>query len=328
MKLPHRRFLHLAAGAATLIFAVLLTGEAAWSQTIRTIKIVVPLPAGSAADIMSRLFAEQISRAQRVTILVENRPGAAETIGTEAVARAAPDGNTLLLTTYNAIVISPQLRKVAYEPLTSFEPICHLVNAPIILTVSSASPYRSFADLLDAARSKPGDLTIAGVGPATGAQVDIEKLKRMANVNMTFVPFPGIPPAVNALLGGHVTSVFGNYAAQAEQINAGKLRALAAATRMRIERLPELPTIAESGFEDYAADLWFGLYAPAKTPKETAAQLAGWFTAAMQAPEVKPKLAALDLHPVGTCGADFAAQLRKQYDDYGRIIREANIRPE
>ena len=205
----------------------------------------MPLPAGSAADIMSRLFAEQISRAQRVTILVENRPGAAETIGTEAVARAAPDGNTLLLTTYNAIVISPQLRKVAYEPLTSFEPICHLVNAPIILTVSSASPYRSFTDLLDAARSKPGDLTIAGVGPATGAQVDIEKLKRMANVNMTFVPFPGIPPAVNALLGGHVTSVFGNYAAQAEQINAGKLRALAAATRMRIERLPELPTIAE-----------------------------------------------------------------------------------
>ena len=160
MKLPHSRFLHLAAGAAALIFAVLLKGEAAWSQTIRTIKIVVPLPAGSAADIMSRLFAEQISRAQRVTILVENRPGAAETIGTEAVARAAPDGNTLLLTTYNAIVISPQLRKVAYEPLTSFEPICHLVNAPIILTVSSASPYRSFTDLLDAARSKPGDLSI------------------------------------------------------------------------------------------------------------------------------------------------------------------------
>jgi tripartite-type tricarboxylate transporter receptor subunit TctC len=145
---------------------------------------------------------------------------------------------------------------------------------------------------------------------------------------MTFVPYPGVAPAINALLGEHVTSVLGTYSTVAEQLNAGKLRALATASRTRIEPLPEVPTVAESGYNNYEVDYWLGLLAPAKTPKETISRLAGWFTAALQALDVKRKLVAQGLNPVGMCRADFDALLHKQYDDFGRVIREANIKAE
>jgi tripartite-type tricarboxylate transporter receptor subunit TctC len=153
-------------------------------------------------------------------------------------------------------------------------------------------------------------------------------LKRAANVNMTYVPYPGAAPAVNALLGEHLTSALVDYAGVAEQLKAGKLRALATGSRTRIELLPGVPTASESGYTDYEAELWIGVVAPAKTPKETVSQLAGWFTAAMQVAEVKAKLVAQGYVPVGMCGADFAAYIRKQYDDYGRAVREANIKAE
>jgi tripartite-type tricarboxylate transporter receptor subunit TctC len=153
-------------------------------------------------------------------------------------------------------------------------------------------------------------------------------LKHTTNVNMTFIPYPGIAPAVNALLGERVTSYFGNYRDVAEQINAGKLRGLAIATRTRIEPLPDVPTAAESGYKDLEVDNWFGLFAPASTPKEAASQIAGWFSAALHAPEVKAKLVVQGFYPVGICGVDFGAFIRKQYDAYGRAIREANIKME
>jgi tripartite-type tricarboxylate transporter receptor subunit TctC len=151
-------------------------------------------------------------------------------------------------------------------------------------------------------------------------------LKRAAKVDMTFVPYPGDAPAVNALLGEHVTSVFYTYAAVAAQVSAGKLRVLAVASQQRIKGLPDVPTVAESGYKDIDGDSWYGIVAPAGTPKERLAQLAGWFSAAAQSAEIKPRLAVLGHDPVGMCGADFGALLRKQYDDYGRVIREANIK--
>ena len=215
-----------------------------------------------------------------------------------------------------------------YDLLTSFEPICDLVDAPTVIAVNGASPYRTLGDLLNAARARPGDLTMASFGPATAFQIAFEQLKRAANVNMTFLPYPGVAPAINALLGEHVTSVFASYSTASEQLKAGKLRALATAARARIEPLPDVPTVAETGYKDYELDYWLGILAPAKTPKEKMSQLAGWFTAALQAPEFKAKLAPLGLFPVGMCGAGFAALLRKQYDDFGRVIREANIKAE
>ena len=310
---------------AAVASLIALSVHPALPQPARTVRIVVPLPAGGAGDILGRLLAEQVGRAEGPSVVIENRPGAGSIIGTEAVARAAPDGNTLLI---NApyILIGPQVRKTNYDPLTDFEPVCYLVSSPGVIVVNSTSPYRTLGDLLDAARAKPGGLTLASVGPATAQHLGFEKLKRAANVDMTYVPYAGGAPAINALLGGHLTAVFAEYAPLAGHLKAGTLRALATSSRSRIAPLPDLPTVAESGIKDYEVDLWWGLFAPAKTPKELVSQLAGWFVRAMQAPDVAAKLAAQGFAPVGKCGADFGVLLRQQYDDYGRIIREAHIK--
>jgi tripartite-type tricarboxylate transporter receptor subunit TctC len=328
MKIPRRQFLHQATVvAAGAILSVTLSGQASWSQAPRTIKIVVPFAAGGGTDTVARLLAEQIGRSQGPTMLIENRPGAGSVIGTETVSRAAPDGNTLLITTSD-FLIGPHLRKLNFGPLTSFKPICYLVNSPLLIVVNSTSPYGTLADLLNAARAKPGELTLASNGPATAYQIAFEMFKRAAKVDMIFVPYPGVAPAVTALMGEHVTSYLGSYTAVAEQLNAGKLRALATPSRTRIEPLPDVPTVAESGYKDYEASTWNGLFAPAKTPDTTVSQLAGWFTAALLVPEVKAKLIALGQFPVGTCGTDFDVFIRKQYDDFGRAIRESNIKSE
>jgi tripartite-type tricarboxylate transporter receptor subunit TctC len=302
-----------------------LTAEPAAAQSTRTIKIIVPSTAGGGADTLARLLGDQISRKQGQTIVVENRPGASNTIGTEAVARAAPDGNTVLVTTPE-FVINAHLKKLNYDPLTSFESICYLVKSPQIIVVNAASPYRTLAEFLNAARTKPGELTMASAGPASSPHIAIEALKHAAGVSINFIPYQGSTPAVNALLGEHVTAVMASYPNLAELIATGKLRALATASAARIEPMPNVPTVAESGFKDFESDIWFGLVAPAKTPGEATSQLGAWFTAALKDPEVTPKLAAQGLFPVGTCGADFAAFTKKQYDDYGRAIRDANIK--
>ncbi|HWF95186.1 MAG TPA: tripartite tricarboxylate transporter substrate binding protein, partial [Xanthobacteraceae bacterium] len=330
MRFSHRRFLRRAAGASALAVLSLLalspTSRNASSQS-RTIKIVNPFPPGGTADIIARVLADQISRTQSVTMLIEDRPGAGTVIGTELAARATPDGNTLLITT-SALVINAHLRKVTYKPLASFDPICNLAQSPQLVVVNSASPYRTIADLVSAARAMPGQLSLASTGPATSAQIAFEMLKRVANVEMTFVPFPGNAPTVNAILGGHVTSAVANYADLVEHLKAGKLRALATFTPARIEPLPELPTIAESGYKESEYVTWFGMFAPANTPKEVISQLSGWFAAALQVPEVKAKLVIQGLYPVGACGSAFGELVRKQYDDFGRIILEANIKAE
>jgi tripartite-type tricarboxylate transporter receptor subunit TctC len=316
-----------AALAVIACFASSVAETGASAQTARTVRLVVASAPGGVNDILARLLAEEVGQVQGVTVVIDNRPGAGEAIGTESVARAAPDGNTVLIAAA-PFLINPQMRKLNYHPLTSFEPICHLASSPTLIVVNGASPYRTLADLIDAARARPGTLTLASIGPGSPFSLGFEMLKLAAKVDMTFVPYPGNAPAVNALLGGHVTAVFGTYPNVAEHLRAGTLRALATAARTRIEPLPDLPTVAESGYKDYEVDAWFSLFAPAKTPKETIAQLAGWFTAAMAVPEMRAKLVAQGLYPVGRCGAEFAAQLRREYEEYGRIIRDANLKAE
>jgi len=314
-----------ATAAVFILFG--LFGHDAQSQPARTIKIVVPLAPGGGADILTRLLADHIRRTQAVGVVVENRVGAGSVIGTEAVSHAAPDGNTLLINTPN-LVIAAHLRKLNYHPLTSFEPICKLVNSPTVIAVNITSPYRSLADLLNAARTHPGKITLASVGPATTLHIAAEKLKRATRADMTYIPFSGSGPTVNALLGEHVTSVFAEYPAVAEQLKAGKLRALATGSAIRIDSLPELSTVAESGYPGFDVDVWWGVFAPALTPKEIISQLADLFARAVQAPELKAKLVALGFYPVGMCDAEFVAYMRRQYDEYGQIIREANIKAE
>jgi tripartite-type tricarboxylate transporter receptor subunit TctC len=326
MNFAHHRFARLSAAlVVTMILAA--SGEPAWSQAARTIRLVVPYQAGAAVDILARLLGEQFGRTHGPTVVVENRPGGGSVIGTEAVARAAPDGNTLLISVSD-FVITPHLRKLNYSALTSFEPVCYLVDLPLLLVVNSTSPYGTLADLLNAARAGPGDLTLAANGPATAYHIAFETLRRAAKVDITFVPYPGTAPAVTAVLGDHVTSYLGSYAAVMEQLGGGKLRALATPSKARIAPLPDVPTVSESGVTDYEAVNWIGVFAPAKTPKETVSQLASWFTAAMDAPELTAKLAVQGLLPAAKCGADFAAFVKNEYEAYGRAVHEANIRAE
>jgi tripartite-type tricarboxylate transporter receptor subunit TctC len=272
MRLPCRHRLHLAAVAVAVVWSS-LSGHGALSQAARTIKIVVPVSPGGVGDFLARVLAEQVGHAQGQTVLVEDRAGAGGVIAAEAVSRAVPDGNTLLFYSPD-LLISSYFRKLNYDSLASFEPVCYLVSYPTLVVVNNASTYRTLADFLDEARAKPGRLTLASFGPATVFQIAFESFKRATKTDITFVPYPGNGPAVNALLGDHVNSVFVSYSTVAEQLKAGTLRALATGSRTRIESLPEVPTVAESGYKDYEVDQWLGLAAPAKTPKETVSQLA------------------------------------------------------
>ena len=176
-----------------------------------------------------------------------------------------------------------------------------------MLVVTGASPYRTLADLIAAARAKPGELSLASGGPASSLHFAFEVLKRAANINMTYVPYGGTAPAINALVGGHVTAVFADYPTVVSQLKSGNLRGLVTASQTRVEPLPDVPTLAETGISKYEADIFYGIVAPAKTPAEMVSQLAGRFTAAMQAPEMKPKLDQQGLFPAVRCGADFGA---------------------
>jgi tripartite-type tricarboxylate transporter receptor subunit TctC len=314
----------LAMALAAAVLAALSAPAAA--QTARNLKIVVPYPPASGPDILSRLMADHIGRAQSATVVVENRPGGGTTIGTEAVARAAPDGGTVLLVA-NSFVVNPALKKGNYDVAGSFEPVCQLAATPIVLVVRSDSPFKTIADLLGAARTKPGQLSVAGA-PASSLQMAYEVLKRGADINMTYVPFGGTAPAVNTLMGGHVTAVSADYPTVVGHLKSGTLRALATAAPKRIETLPDVPTFAEAGLGKYEDEIFYGYMAPAKTPAEATKQLAGWFSEAMNAGEVKPKLAQQGLFTSIKCGADFAGYLHNMIEQYGRIIAEANIKAE
>jgi tripartite-type tricarboxylate transporter receptor subunit TctC len=294
----------------------------------RTIRIIVPFAAGGTGDIIARLLGEHTGPGGP-TVLVENRPGAGTIIGTDLVARSPADGNTLALIA-NSFIINPSLRpNLAFNPLTSFEPVCLLTDSPQLIVVNSESPYRTLADLVAAARAKPGDLTYATVGPATTQHIAFETFKRAAGIQLTYVPYGGGAPAASALLGGHVTVVLQNYSELMEYVRAGKLRVLAVTTRARLADLPDVPTVIESGYPGYEAAAWFGIVAPAKTPKETLDALARMFTAGLQVPKVKDNLQSQQgMRLIGICAAEFGAFMRRQYDFYAEAVRAANIKAE
>jgi tripartite-type tricarboxylate transporter receptor subunit TctC len=184
------------------------------------------------------------------------------------------------------------------------------------------------SDLVAMAKTKPGEVAIASTGPASPSHIGIEAFRHATNLAITYVPYPGNAPTVNAVLGGHVTAGIANYADVVGHLQAGKLRPLVALTPARIAPLPDLPTIGEAGYKELEYTLWFGIAAPAKTPAPIVKQLTDWFAAARQAPEVTEKLAIQGLFPEKECGADFTAMMRKEYENYGRVIREAGIKGE
>jgi tripartite-type tricarboxylate transporter receptor subunit TctC len=311
-------------GIAAAAFTVLAGTAEDSSAQKNTIRIIVPYTPGSGPDILSRLMGEEIGRENGPTVVVENKPGAGTVIGTELVERAAPDGNTVLLVA-NSFVINPPLKRATYDVAKNFEPVCYLAATPMVLVVQGSSPYKTLADLVAAARAKPGELAFASGGPGSSLHVAIEVLKREAKLDINYVPYGGTAPAINTLMGGHVAAVWADYPTVVSQLQAGTLRGLVTTSHARVEPLPDVPTFAETGISQYEADIFYGLVAPAKTPADKLAQLSGWFGTALKAPDMKPKLAKQGLLPVGTCGAAFGDYMRKLGDDYARIIEEAHI---
>lgn len=314
--------------AATLLSAILLLVSApmAWPQSARAIKLINPYPPGGGADVLARVLVQQIGNMGGPTLVVENRPGAGTVIGTQDAVRAAPDGNTLLITN-NALLLAPHLRKLDFDPLTSLEPICSVGSTPTVAIVNAASPYRSLSELIAAARGKAGGLTF-GAGIGALSQVAYVMLMRRADFKMTLVPFTGTLPEVEAVYGGHIDTAFVDYPPAQGLLQAGKLRALATGSRTRSDLLPSVPTVSELGYPGFEINLWYGVFAPARTPAPFLAQMAGWFAKAVQVPKVKALLHTQGIETTSVCGAPFAAELRKRFDEYGQAIREAHIRTE
>src|ERR1051325_6775296 len=227
MNAPHRRLRGLAAGFA-LVGAITLMGgllsEFAWSQSARTIKLIVPFPPVGGSGALRRILAEETSRTQKTSMVVENRPGAGTLIATEFVLRAPPDGMTVLLNNNSSIVV-PNLRKVSYDPLADIVPICRLATTSTVVVVNAKSPYRTLDDLIRAARAKPGELTWGGAAAST-LTIGFEMLQHAANFKMAFVPFDGPPQALNALLGDHIVAAIADYPVAAGQLQSKSLRAL------------------------------------------------------------------------------------------------------
>jgi tripartite-type tricarboxylate transporter receptor subunit TctC len=314
----------VAATLALLLFVPL--GAQAQDLKAKNIRMVVPFPPGGTADNIARLVTQQ-ANASNFKLIVENRPGAGTIIGTEQVAHAMPDGTSMLLMS-NSFVINTIVRaKLPYDPF-AMEPLCSLARSPQVIVVHEASPYRTLKEFIDAAHATPGTLSFAAVGPATTQHIAGEMLKQAARVNLTYVPFNGGAPAVNALLGQHVTAVIANYNEVMEQLKAGKLRALAVASRERLKAIPNVPTFIEAGYKDFEASAFFGVVSTAGTPKDVIAQLQSMLTVALKTPDVSARLVEQGLDVTGACGEEFRASIKRQHDLYSRAIKDAGIKIE
>jgi len=294
----------------------------------KPVRIVVPFPPGGTADLLARLIGAKMSDALGQQVLVENRPGAGTVIGTEVVAHAPPDGHTLLLMA-NSFTINPAVHdKLPYDPFKDFAPVTMLVSSPQVLVVGPSLPVKSLSEFIALVRSRPGQFSIATVGPATTQHIASEMLKSIMKLNMIYAPYPGGAPAVVALAGGHVNAVLANYSEVAPQILSGKIQAIAVTSRERLDTLKDVPTVSESGYPDFEAAAWFGLVATGGSPAAAIARLNAEANKALKAPDVRDKLVAqgMYIYPVSTTPEQFDAHIRSEMAKYAKVIKEAGIK--
>jgi tripartite-type tricarboxylate transporter receptor subunit TctC len=319
------RYLAVAGVAAA---AVVLGGQPGSQDALaqsKTLKIIVPYTPGSGPDIISRLMGEQIAKQGGPTVVVENRPGGGMTIGTEAAARAEPDGNTVLLVA-NAFVVNMAVKRGNFT-LANFEPVCNLASTPMPLVVQSSAPWKTVQELVTYAKANPGKFTFASGGPATSLHVAIEVLRLATKIETNYVPYGGTGPAINALIGGHVQAVWADYPTVVSHLKSGTLRALATTSPKRLAELPGVPTLTETGITKYEAEIFYGIVAPAKTPPAALNGLSTMLTNAMNTPDMKAKFAQQGLFPDGRCGDKFGTFLRDITADYERVTTAAGIKP-
>jgi tripartite-type tricarboxylate transporter receptor subunit TctC len=322
--LTRRELLASTAAAA----ATSLAGPAlAQAFPSRPIRLVVPFPPGGTGDAQARLIGEYMAHALGQPVLIENKPGAGSIIGSAYVAQAPADGHTLLLMA-NSFVINAKLRgsSLPYAGMKAFEPVACVTNSPQMVAINSGRPWHTFQEWVKAAKAKPDTISYATFGPATTQHIAAAMVVRQAGLHMIYVPFSGGAPAVNAALGGHADSVLANVSEIEPFVEAGKLRALAVTTPQRLASMPNVPTVAESGLPGYEASAWFGLCAPAGTPKDVVATLARVATGAVTDAAISKKLVAMGLEPYPMNPAQFSAHIDEQYAKYAKVIDEAGIK--
>ena len=317
----------LAAGAALLPVQI-AKAQQSW-PTGKVISYVVPYPPGGTTDVLARLIVQKIAPALGATIIVENKPGATGVIGGDFVARSAPDGFMLLGSSIGPMAILKSLNpKLPYDPVGSFEQVVMVGTIPSVLIVAGSSPYQSVADLIQAAKSRPGELSYASGGNGTILHISGELLKLRAGIDLVHVPYKGDTPAIQDVLGGHVSAMFVPVAPVLEHIRAGRLRALAVASNGRIDSLPNVPTTSEAGLRDAEAEQWQAVFAPKGTPRAIVDRLNAEIVAALKDPEVAAKLQALGV----TARAGTPDELRRfqeaDVEKWARVIRSAGIRLE
>lgn len=298
---------------------------AADSYPVRPVKIVVPWPAGGVADFLARIVADGLSQKLGQPFIVDNRAGAGTNIGSEFVAKATPDGYTLLLASSNNAVNMTLYSSMPYDAVKDFAPISLLATVPNILVVNPKLPIHSVRELIDYAKANPGKVTYASAGNGSPAHLAAEEFKQQAHIDMLNVPYKGAAPAVSDLIGGYVDVMFTNVPASLGSIKAGQLRPIAICSKTRSSALPDLPTIAETGVPNYEAVAWYGLEAPAGTPKEIIESLFSALDQAMKTPDVLQRLLREGAEPVISSPDALGEKVAADIIAYRNLIQTTGI---
>jgi tripartite-type tricarboxylate transporter receptor subunit TctC len=315
---------------ALVLGALTLACASAWSQAYpnRPIRLIVGYPAGGASDVAARIVGQKLGERMGQPVVVDNRAGSAGNIGADAVAKAAPDGYTLLLGTISLSVNPSLYPKMTYDPVKDLSAVSMISSTPFLLVVNPQTPYKSTRELVDAARKSPGVINYATAGNGSGSHLFTELLDSTANIKLTHVPYKGAAPAMNDVLGNQVGVTFDNIITTLPLVKAGKLRALAVSTKQRSKVAPDIPTLDESGVPGFDATAWFGLFAPAGTPREIIARLNQEVAEAVKDPVVNEKLLALGAEPVSSSPESFSTFFKGEVAKWARVVKTAKVQVE
>ncbi|WP_439668505.1 Tripartite-type tricarboxylate transporter, extracytoplasmic receptor component TctC [Cupriavidus necator] len=295
----------------------------------RPIRMVVPFPPGSSPDLIARIVTEKLAAALGQPVVVENRPGAGGNIGTGMVARAAPDGYTLLFTINGPLVTAPTLsRNLNYDPFRQLAPVTLVATSPNVLVVDARLPVHNLREFVALARAKPGELNYGSPGNGSASHLAMEQLKAMTGIDLQHVPYPGFPQITTAMVGGQVQAGFMVPAIAMPQVNAGKLRVLAVTTTGRTAVLPSVPTVAESGYPGFEAISWQAVLAPAGTPQAVIDRLYRELVAIIGSADVRDKMRAQYFVPAGTAPASLRQTMVSEKARWDKVIRAAGVQPE
>jgi tripartite-type tricarboxylate transporter receptor subunit TctC len=312
------------------LFAVIATADvAAQGYPAKSVRIIVPTPAGGNPDFVVRPVAQKMSESLKQTFVIDNRPGAAGTIGVELTVRAVPDGYTILLGAIGHVASPPALyEKLGYDAARDLAPISNLANAPFALFVHPSLPVKNVKELVALAKGRSGQITYASFGVGSFTHFVTEAFNSAVGVKMIHVPYKGSAPAASALLGGEVMASFDALQSTLPHVRTKRLRALAIGSAKRAPVAPEIVTFAEAGFPDFTANAWFGLFAPAATPRDIIMKLNAEAVKALAAPDIRDHFERAGMEPVGSTPDQFAQLVRSDIAKFGRIAREAGIRAE